>query len=152
MLQISAKLVLWRTSGEYSQTEESIKHPVYINFWILFQHDCEITKELFVNKIMYSEGEIRYLQDLDWVNIVKAIRELKAMSRVILTQQQLQLLSFEREGILPVNKEFKTEEPDSIYNKVPFEYANNTKITDYFANVNKFIDGFGNSELTEDDK
>ena len=74
------------------------------------------------------------------------------MSRVILTQQQLQLLSFEREGILPVNKEFKTQEPDSIYNKVPFEYADNTKITDYFANVNKFIDGFGNSELKEDDK
>ena len=32
MPQISAKLVLWRTLGEYSQTEESIKHPVYINF------------------------------------------------------------------------------------------------------------------------
>ena len=45
---------------------------------------------------MYSEGEHRYLKDLDWVNIVKSIRELKALSRVILNKYQQEILSFEK--------------------------------------------------------
>ena len=48
---------------------------------------------------MYSEGEHKYLQDLDCVNIVKSIRQLKALMRIMLTQQQQQLIAFEREKV-----------------------------------------------------
>ena len=48
---------------------------------------------------MFSKGEHKYLQDLDCVNIVKSIRELKALMRIMLTQQQQQLISFEREKV-----------------------------------------------------
>ena len=71
---------------------------------------------------MYSEGEDRYLKDLDWVSIVKSIRELKALIRVILNQQQRQILEFERESVLPSNKLLEHQEREFIQNKVPFEY------------------------------
>ena len=87
---------------------------------------------------MYSEGEERYLKDLDCVTIVKAIRELKAMSRVILTQQQRQLLAFERESVLPTSRELEGLEEESIHNKVPLETVNNFEITEY---LNPFFYG-----------
>ena len=69
---------------------------------------------------MYSEGEDRYLKDLDWVNIVKTIRELKALSRIILNQQQVQLLAFERDSILPSSKTLKMLEENSLQNHVTY--------------------------------
>ena len=69
---------------------------------------------------MYSEGEDRYLKDLDWVNIVKTIRELKALSRVILNQQQVQLLAFERNSMLPSSKTLKKLEENSLQNHVTY--------------------------------
>ena len=80
---------------------------------------------------MYSEGEDRYLKDLDWVNIVKTIRELKALSRVILSQQQLQLLAFERGSILPSSKILELKESNSLQNQVTFEYENSLKNDEY---------------------
>ena len=71
-------------------------------------------KEILKMRAMYSEGEDRYLKDLDCVNIVKLIRELKALTRVILSQQQRQLLAFERESVLPSNKVLETQEHEFI--------------------------------------
>ena len=70
---------------------------------------------------MYSEGEDRYLKDLDCVNIVKSIRELKALTRVILSQQQRQLLTFERENVLPSSTTLEKEEAEFIQNKIPLQ-------------------------------
>ena len=100
---------------------------------------------------MYSEGEERYLKDLDCVTIVKAIRELRAMSRVILTQQQRQLLAFERESVLPTSRELEGLEEESIHNKVPLETVNNFEITEYLANVDKFIQELKSTELADID-
>ena len=71
---------------------------------------------------MYSEGEDRYLKDLDWVSIVKSIRELKALSRIILNHQQVQLLAFERDSVLPSSKEHELWERNSLQNQVVFEH------------------------------
>ena len=100
---------------------------------------------------MYSEGEERYLKDLDCVTIVKAIRELKAMSRVILTQQQRQLLAFERESMLPTNKKLEELEAESIHNKVPFETMNNLERSEYLVHIDKFIHELECTELTNTD-
>ena len=100
---------------------------------------------------MYSEGEERYLKDLDCVTIVKAIRELRAMSRVILTQQQRQLLAFERESVLPTSKELEGLESEYIHNKVPFETMNNMVRAEYLVNVDKFIHELECKELTNID-
>ena len=70
---------------------------------------------------MYSEGESRYLKDLDCVNIVKSIRELKALTRVILSHQQRQLLAFERENVLPSSKTLEKQEAEFIQNKIPLQ-------------------------------
>ena len=59
---------------------------------------------------MYIDGENTYLNDLDWVNIVKSLRELRALSRVILNQNQLQILAFESKSVLPSNNVLKKQE------------------------------------------
>ena len=100
---------------------------------------------------MYSEGEDRYLQDLDCVNIVKAIRELKALSRVMLSQQQRQLLAFERESVLPSSNLVKQLEVEFVQNKIPFEYAESKDKTEYLEKVDKYLDEFKGQALTNMD-
>ena len=100
---------------------------------------------------MYSEGEDRYLQDLDCVNIVKAIRELKALSRVMLNQQQSQLLAFERESVLPSNNLMKQLEAEFVQNKVPFECVESKDKTEYLDKVDKYLDEFKGQALTNMD-
>ena len=65
---------------------------------------------LIENRNMYMEGKDRYLKDLDWVSIVKSIRELKAMARIILNTHQQQILSFERDSMLPSSKLMEEKE------------------------------------------
>ena len=100
---------------------------------------------------MYSEGEDRYLQDLDCVNIVKAIRELKALARVLLNQQQRQLLAFERESVLPSSNLVKQLESEFVQNKVPFEYEESKSKTEYLDKVDKYLDEFKDQTLTNID-
>ena len=80
---------------------------------------------------MYSEGEDKYLKDLDCVSIVKSIRELRAMTRILLNQHQRQLLAFERKSVLPSSKAIEKQEAEFIQNKVPFENANPEDKSDY---------------------
>ena len=88
---------------------------------------------------MYSEGEDRYLKDLDCVNIVKSIRELKALTRILLNQHQREILAFERESVLPSSKVLEEQEAEFIQNKVPFEYDGYSKQEEYFENVGRLI-------------
>ena len=106
----------------FFKIEESIRQIALIKFSHLFLLVYENTREFLRNKAMYSEGEDKYLKDLDWVSIVKSIRELKALIRIILNQQQRQILEFERESVLPSNKLLEQQEREFIQNKVPFEY------------------------------
>ena len=100
---------------------------------------------------MYSEGEYRYLKDLDCVNIVKSIRELKALTRVILSQQQRQLLAFEQESVLPSNKALEKQEAEFIFIKVPLQYESSQNVTQYFEKVENFISEFSSNHLSNVD-
>ena len=91
---------------------------------------------------MYSEGEDRYLKDLDCVNIVKSIRELKALTRILLNQHQREILAFERESVLPSSKILEEQEAEFIQNKVPFEYDGYSKQEDFSAHLHKLINKF----------
>ena len=97
---------------------------------------------------MYSEGEERYLKDLDCVNIVKSIRELKALTRIIMDQHQRQILAFERESVLPSSKFLEEQEINQIQNKVPFEYSDQLKHQEYYEEMEKFIGNFTNKNLS----
>ena len=101
---------------------------------------------------MYREGEEKYLKDLDWVNIVKSIRELKALTRIILDQQQRQILSFERESVLPSNKCFEEQDANQIQNKLPFEYDDQTKHQEYYEELDKFIEKYSERKLSAFDR
>ena len=97
---------------------------------------------------MYSEGEERYLKDLDCVNIVKSIRELKALTRIIMDQHQRQILAFERESVIPSSKFLEEQEINQIQNKVPFEYSDQLKHQEYYEEMEKFIGNFTNKNLS----
>ena len=97
---------------------------------------------------MYSEGEDRYLKDLDWVNIVKSIRELKALTRILLNQNQREILAFERESVLPSSKALEKIEAEFIQNKVPFEYAGYLKQEEYIERVTHLMNNFESNALS----
>ena len=98
---------------------------------------------------MYSEGEDRYLKDLDWVNIVKSIRELKALTRILLNQNQREILAFERESVLPSCKALEKIEAEFIQNKVPFEYAGYLKQEEYIERVTHLMNNFESNALQQ---
>ena len=102
-------------------------------------------------KTLYKEGEDKYLKDLDCVNIVKSIRELKALTRVILSQQQRQILAFERESVLPSSKYLEELDANQIQNKVPFEYENLIKQQKYNNELGKFIYEYSRAPLSQFD-
>ena len=84
---------------------------------------------------MYAQGEHKYLQDLDCVNIVKSIRELKALARVMLSQHQRQLLAFERESVLSSSIPTDRSTKELTHGSVPFEYASPKEQTEYSEKV-----------------
>ena len=100
---------------------------------------------------MYKEGEERYLKDLDCVNIVKSIRELKALTRIILDQQQRQILAFERESVLPSSKYLEEQDANQIQSKVPFEFDSQDKHLQYSEELEKIIEHFSNKHLSNID-
>ena len=100
---------------------------------------------------MYAQGEEKYLKDLDCVSIVKSIRELKALARVILSQQQRQLLAFERDSVLPSNKTLEEQEAKFIHSKVPFQDESAIEWAEYAESVDKCVAGFYNKPLSDVD-
>ena len=54
----------------------------------------------------YQNAEERLTDELDWVSIIKSIRELKLFATLILNQQQRQLLAFSKYNIV-------TDEPNT---------------------------------------
>ena len=97
---------------------------------------------------MYLEGKDRYLKDLDWVSIVKSIRELKAMARVLLNVHQRQILSFERDSMLPSSKLMEEKELKSFINKVPFENEKVILQNDYMTEIDKFIKDYSTNQMS----
>ena len=128
--------------------EEDTKPTEFIKSWPFSPTSCENTMESLRNKAMYIEGQERYLKDLDWVNIVKTIRELKALTRILLDQQQRQILAFERESVIPSSKAFEQTEANFLQNKVPFEYSDRLKIEEYQEEVEKVFDNLKHKTLT----
>ena len=100
---------------------------------------------------MYFEGEHRYLKDLDWVNIVKSIRELKALSRVILNKYQQEILSFEKDSLLPSIEAYKNKKFDSVHDWLPLEYSGSIKQDEYKEKVVNFLEEYSNKELSNID-
>ena len=100
---------------------------------------------------MYKEGEDRFLKDLDCVNIVKSIRELKALTRIILNQQQRQILAFERESVLPSSKYLQELEVNQIQNKVPFEYGSEERHQLYYEELESLVENYSNKVFSNID-
>ena len=98
---------------------------------------------------MYSEGEHLYHKDLDWVNIVKSIRELRALTKIILNKQQIQLLAFEKDSILPSITTLEKKNERSLQNQLLLEGENSLKCEEYSEKVENFIGELRSEELSQ---
>ena len=97
---------------------------------------------------MYTQDEHKYLQYLNCVNIVKSIRELKALARVVLSQHQRQLLAFERESVLSSSRSTDRSTKELTHGSVPFEHANPKEQTEYSEKVDRLVGSFADRELS----
>ena len=97
---------------------------------------------------MYTQGEYKYLHDLDCVNIVKSIRELKALARVMFSQYQCQLLAFERESVLSSSRHTDQSTKELTHGSVPFEHASSKEQTEYSEKVDRLVGSFADRELS----
>jgi len=66
---------------------------------------CKSKKQKWAIK-QYQNAEERLTDELDWVSIIKSIRELKVFATLILDQQQRQLLAFSKYNVV-------TDEPNA---------------------------------------
>ena len=97
---------------------------------------------------MYIEGKDRFLKDLDWVSIVKSIRELKAMMRVLLNDHQMQMITFERDSMLPSSKILELKEHETLEWKVPFENESKLEEDSYRQEIDMFISNYSKTSLS----
>ena len=66
----------------------------------------------------YQNAEERLTDELDWVSIIKSIRELKVFATLILDQQQRQLLAFSKYNVVTDKPNIKRES-EFLENWVP---------------------------------
>ena len=100
---------------------------------------------------MYLEGKDRFLKDLDWVSIVKSIRELKALMRVLLNDHQRQMLVFEKDSMLPTNKLLELKYHETFEYRVPFESESKLDEDAYIQEVNRFVSEYSSNKTNNID-
>ena len=68
----------------------------------------------------HQNAEERFHEELDCVQIIKSIRELKVLTKIILSQHQRQLLSFHKNNVISDQPTDKEEEAQ-LEHWMPFE-------------------------------
>jgi len=68
----------------------------------------------------HQNAEERFHDELDCVQIIKSIRELKVLTKIILSQHQRQLLSFHKNNVISY-RNFEKEEEAQLEHWMPFE-------------------------------
>jgi len=86
----------------------------------------------------HKNASKKLAEEMDCVSIVKSIRELKILTKLILDQNQRQLLDFSRESIIP---DYKPPEKDKrqLENWMPYRNSENYRFFAYESKVNTFM-------------
>ena len=69
----------------------------------------------------HQNAEERFHDELDCVQIIKSIRELKVMTKIILSQHQRQMLSFHKNNVISDQNIEEEEEEAQLEHWMPFE-------------------------------
>ena len=77
----------------------SILH--YIIWCVIWRRNWAMrTKRQLRDHLYYEVGENKLQEELDWVTIIKSIRQLKILTQILLSKQQKFLIKFQRNNVI----------------------------------------------------
>ena len=77
----------------------SILH--YMLWWVPWRKKRSLRKNpVFRSHAYFRVGQEKLLEELDWVTIIKAIRQLKILTQVLLNKDQRFLIKFQRKNVI----------------------------------------------------
>jgi len=99
----------------------------------------------------HNNAEERLNQELDWIEIIKSIRELKVLTKLILSQHQIQLLAFKKDNVI-TNQPLEKKEQEWLEHWLPFDNTANLKSFIYKTRVSNVIKKIDEDNITDIDK
>ena len=99
----------------------------------------------------HNNAEKKLHEELDWIEIIKSIRELKVLTKLILSQHQRQLLAFQKNNVI-TNQPPEKKEEEYLEHWMPFENTAKFRNFIYRTRVNNVIEHMDKSSITAIDK
>ncbi|CAI2387341.1 unnamed protein product [Moneuplotes crassus] len=104
----------------------------------------------FRDQLYYNIGEEKLLEELDCVTIIKAVRQLKLLTAVLLTKKQKFLMKFQRNNVIDSSSSGTSDE--GRVNIVDLMESKNEKHAEIVnKKINKVINSFTNQDMNEID-
>ena len=73
----------------------------YLAWWVWFRKRVSIKRNIKLrNHSYYRVGADKLEEELDWISVIKAIRQLKLISKVLLTNKQNFMMKFNRANVI----------------------------------------------------
>ena len=73
----------------------------YLACWVLWRRRMSVKRNLRLrNHSYYRVGAEKLEDELDWISVIKAIRQLKIISKVLLNNKQNFLMKFNRANVI----------------------------------------------------
>ena len=109
------------------------------------------TKRQKIRARQHDNAEQRLHEELDCVKIIKAIRELKMVTKLILSQHQRQLLAFNSRNVI---SEQPNAQPDDeqLEDCMPFAKSDELRKATYQQKVEDIVEYWEEGDITEIDK
>jgi hypothetical protein len=142
---------------EKSMRERKVLNYGYLNilhfifWWVICRRDRKMRRSLnFRNHVYFEVGQEKLLNELDWVTIIKAIRQLKILTQLLLTKKQKFLIKFQRNNVIDSSSSGTSDEGQlNIIDLMKSNYQKHKEIVN--RKIESNIQQFKTKELTEID-
>ena len=107
-------------------------------------------KRNFRDHVYYNVGQIKFVDELDWVTIIKSIRRIKMLTQILLNKRQKFLLKFQRNEVIDSSSTGSSDEGQ--INIIDLMKSKNKKHQDMINDkINRNISSYKQKELKDTD-
>jgi len=107
-------------------------------------------KRNFRDHVYYKVGQIKFVDELDWVTIIKSIRKIKMLTQILLNKRQKFLLKFQRNEVIDSSSTGSSDEGQ--INIIDLMKSKNKKQQDMINDkINRNISSYKQKELKDTD-
>jgi len=107
-------------------------------------------KRNFRDHVYYKVGQIKFVDELDWVTIIKSIRKIKMLTQILLNKRQKFLLKFQRNEVIDSSSTGSSDEGQ--INIIDLMKSKNKKHQDMINDkINRNISSYKQKELKDTD-